>query len=160
MKAAAVPRKMAILFQESSVISLRTVFVQDNGNLVSFSLTPADLTALMTRGRTWSAPKDFEWVMQDTAWLYRRMRSLADEMKLMSDFHCVEQDVRPITFARPPEFKVRWADSGNSVALYLNGEPWAFVNEETREGYSKGILRPAGGRLWEQELFERIFKVA
>jgi hypothetical protein len=49
------------------------------------------------------------------------------------------------------------------VALYLNGEPWAFIYEGTHQGYSKGILKPAAAHLsqidnlWDQELFEKKF---
>jgi len=148
---------MAILVQENNVISLRTAIVGDDGNLVGFSLYPGDLASLTPKGRTWWAPKDFDWVMQDTAWLYRHMRSVAEEKKLMRAFPCVEQDVRPMAFEMPPEFRLLWADSGHSVALYLNGEPWAFIEEERHLGYSKGVLKPAVGKLWDQELFEKTF---
>jgi len=69
-----------------------------------------------------------------------------------------------MTFERRPEFKLVWTDSGNGVALYLNGEPWAFTDEETHQGYSKGVFKPelahlpAVGNLWNQELFEKIFQ--
>jgi len=65
-------------------------------------------------------------------------------------------------FESPPELRLLWADSGNTVALYLNGEPWAFIDEETHKGYSKGVLKPAAplpamGNQWDQELFEKLF---
>jgi hypothetical protein len=148
---------MAILLQENNVISLRTAIVGDDGNLVGFSLYPADLTSLIPKGRTWWAPKDFEWVSQDSTWLYRHMRSAADERKLMHGFPCVEQDVRPMVFENPPEFKLLWADSGNSVALYLSGQVWAFIEEETHLGYSKGIIEGTDKNAWNQELFEKTF---
>ncbi len=75
----------------------------------------------------------------------------------MHAFPCVEQDVRPMTFEKPPEFKLLWADSGHSVALYLNREPWAFIEEETHQGYSKGIFNRAHKKAWNQELFEKTF---
>ncbi len=40
------------------MISLRTAFVEDNGNLVYFCLNPADILSLMPKGREWWAPKD------------------------------------------------------------------------------------------------------
>jgi len=64
---------------------------------------------------------------------------------------------KEMSFAEPPEFILLWADSGNSVAVLLNGEPWAFVYEEKNHGYSKGILKPENGNVWDQELFEKIF---
>ena len=149
---------MAILLQEDNVISLRTAFVNDDGNLAYFSLMPADLESLIPKGRTWWAPKDFDWVSKDSVWLYRRMRSAADEKKLMRDFPCVDQDVKPLAFEKPPQFKLRWTDSGNSVALYLNGEPWAFIHEESHHGYSKGIVKETIEKhVWNQALFEKTF---
>jgi len=151
------------LLAEDNIISLRTAFVLDNGRLVSFCLMPADLEALIPKGRSWWAPKDFEWASQDSAWLYRHMKSAADEEKLMSGFPCVEKDLKPMVFEKPAEFKLLWTDSGHSVALFLNGEPWAFIHEESHQGYSKGVLKPAAaylvpvGNLWDQELFEKTF---
>ena len=75
----------------------------------------------------------------------------------------MQQDVKPMAFEKPPEFRLLWTDSGNGVALYLNGEPWAIIDEHTHQGYSKGILKPSTGsviqNLWNQELFEKLFKV-
>ena len=76
----------------------------------------------------------------------------------------IEQHIKPLLLAKPPEFKLLWTDSGHSVALYLNGEPWAFIHEATHEGYSKGILKPSvpylspAGKLWDQDLFEQTFQ--
>jgi hypothetical protein len=148
---------MGILLKESNVISLRTADVYDGGNLVSFTLNPADLSLLVPKGRTWWAPKDFDWVSQDTVWIYRHMRSASDELKLKHEFPCVDQDIMPIKFNTPPEFKLLWADSGHSVALFLNGEPWAFIHEDTHRGYSKGIIKPGADKAWDQALFERTF---
>ena len=148
---------MATLLHENNLISLRTAIVGDDGNLVDFCLMPADLVSLIPRGRKWSAPKDFEWVSKDSAWLYRHMRSASEEIKLMGDFPCVEQDVRPMVFENPPEFRLLWTGSGNSVALYLNGELWTFIEEVSHKGYSKGILKPGVGNPWNQVLFEKTF---
>jgi hypothetical protein len=148
---------MAILLEENNVISLRTAYVGDDGNLVTFRLNPADYTSLIPKGRTWWAPKDFDWVEQDCTWLYRHMRSSSGEKELACGFFPVEQGVGPMSFEKPPEFKLVWTDSGHSVALYLNGEPWAFIHEKTRQGYSKGILKSTIGKLWDQELFEKTF---
>jgi beta-lactamase superfamily II metal-dependent hydrolase len=87
------------------------------------------------------------------------MRSPEDEMKLMRGFVCVEQIIRSMVFERPPEFKLYWTDSGHGVALYINGEPWAFVYEETHQGHSKGILKSGIGSPWNQELFKKAFTV-
>jgi hypothetical protein len=155
---------MPILLEENNVISLRTAYVHDGGNLVSFSLDPADMLSMFSEIKKQWAPKDFEWVSKDHTWLYRHLRSPSDEEKLMQTFPpIVENDIKPLVFTNQPEFKLLWADSGHSVALYLNGEPWAFIEETTHEGYSKGILLPKepyitpSGKLWDQGLFERIF---
>jgi hypothetical protein len=60
-------------------------------------------------------------------------------------------------FTNSPKFRLVWADSGHSVALFLNGDPWAFIHEDKNLGYSKGILRPTIGNTWDQTLFEKTF---
>jgi hypothetical protein len=65
--------------------------------------------------------------------------------------------IKAVTFKKPPELKLRWAASGHSVAVFVNGEPWAFIHEERNRGYSKGVMTPAVGNLWDQELFEKTF---
>jgi len=128
-----------ILLVQSNVISLRTAFVTDIGNLVEFSLNPADLASKVPKGRKWWAPKDFEWVLDDSVWLYRPLMSIADELKLKKDFpYYVDHGVKPISFELPPKFQLLWADSGHSVALYLNGEPWAFIDEASHQGVQQG----------------------
>jgi hypothetical protein len=149
------------LLEEDNVISLRTALVQDDGNSVGFRLMPAWLDSSIPRKRM-SAPKNFEWVFSDFAYLYRHMRSTVEEVKLTCGLPCVDQDIKPLKFESPPEFKLRWADSGNTVALYLNGSPWAFIDEETHKGYSKGVLKPKAGspsigNQWDQKLFEKLF---
>jgi hypothetical protein len=136
------------LLEENNVISLRTAFVLDDGDLVSLRLMPVSL----------DSSKDLSWVSLDRTWLYRHKRSDSEELELRLEFPCVEQDVRPMVFEKPPELRLLWSDSGHSVALYLQGEPWAFIEEETHKGYSKGILKPAVGNPWDQELFERTFE--
>lgn len=149
------------LLEENNIISLRTAYVVDDGNLVGFQLMPAWLGSSIPG----SKPKGFDWASQDFTWLYRHMRSVSDEKRLMHDFPCVDQDIKPIVFEKPPVFRLLWTDSGNSVALYLNEEPWAFIEEESHQGYSKGILKPkvahlpAVGNLWNQELFEKTFEI-
>lgn len=142
----------ALLF-EDNVISLRTAIVVDDGNIVGLQLLPACLDSSIPGTK----PKGFDYVLEDGTNLYRHQRSVSEEAKLMSSFAPVEQSVRPMTFKEPPEIKLVWADSGNGLVLYLNEEPWAFIDEETHKGYSKGVLKPDGGNPWNQELFEKIF---
>ena len=147
---------MAILLTEYNVISLRTALVMDNGSTVYFCLMPADLTSHVPEGRK-SAPKDFDWVLEDSTWLYRHPRSADKEAALMHGCPVIEQGIKPLALATPPEFKLLWTDSGHGVALYLNGEPWAFIDEQTHRGFSKGILSLPTGNSWDQKLFEKLF---
>jgi hypothetical protein len=146
------------LYEEENVVSLRSAFVLDDGDTVSFTLMPADMESVMPAGKKWYAPKDFEWALQDSTYLYRHMRSPREEEELIEGFSCFQQDVRPMAFDSPPEFALAWSDSGHSVALYLNGEAWAFIEERNHRGYSKGVLRAdKTGGPWDQAMFERIF---
>lgn len=86
--------------------------------------------------------------------VFKKWYSQLIHRSFLLSFHRGE---REMSFAKPPEFSLLWADSGNSVAVLLNGEPWAFVYEEKNHGYSKGILNPEHGNVWDQELFEKIF---
>jgi hypothetical protein len=141
------------LLEEDNVISLRTAYVHDDGDVIAFRLLPAWLGSSIPGNK----PKGFDWVSQDSVWLYRHMRSASDEAKLVRGFPCMQQYVKPMVFENPPEFRLLWTDSGNSVALYINGEPWAFIDEQTHQGYSKGILQSKYNNAWNQELFEKIF---
>lgn len=149
---------MAMIVRERNPISLRTAFIDDDGNMVDVSLLPADLTMLVPKGRSRWAPRDFDWVTKDSAWMYRHQRTAAEEGKLLRRWPpVIEQDIKPMVFEKPPEVGLVWTDSGNGLAVYLNGEPWSFIDEETHEGYSKGVLTGKAGRIWDQSLFERIF---
>ena len=156
------------LFEENNIISLRTAYVMDDWNIVSFRLTPAWMESSIPKNK----PKGYDWVSEDFAYVYRHMKSPKEEEELMQSIQRWQQTIRPMQFEKPPVFKLSWADSGNSVALYLNGEAWAFIDEQTHTGYSKGILKapdmtpwrnlkekPIHPMPWSQELFEKIFKI-
>jgi hypothetical protein len=140
------------LLEEDNSTSLRTVLVDDDGDLVDLRLMPSLPDQITKRVKP-------GWGSSDYAWLYRHMRSPLEEWKLMHALPCMKQDVRPMEFGKDPEFQLLWTSSGNSVALFLNGEPWAFICEETHQGYSKGILNSGVGNLWNQELFNKTFNV-
>jgi hypothetical protein len=148
---------MATLLKQTNVISLRTATVTDDGNLVELRLEPADSNALMPAEKRHWAPKDFDWVYKDFAWLFRHMRSESEEEKLRSEDR-MEQAITPLVFAKPPKMRLMWTDNGNSVALYLNEQPWAFIFESDHKGYSKGVLGAHTCNGWNQELFERVFE--
>ena len=135
------------LLREENLISLRTAFVSDDGDLVFFML--------MSRSPRTAIPGTRDYAK--STWLYRRKKSFFGEMMLKCRFSPVQQNVRPMAFNVPPELRFHWADSGHSVALFLNGKPWAFIHEEKNHGYSKGILRPTIGNVWDQALYEKTF---
>lgn len=139
------------LLEEEHIISLRTAVVLDDGNLVSFRLLPKSLES------SGSQPKDFHWVNDDSTYLYRHPRSESGEEELLGGHFPVELGVKAMTFELPPRLKLTWSNSGHSVAAYLNGEPWAFIDEQTRKGYSKGILDPSIACQWDEVLFNKVF---
>jgi hypothetical protein len=59
---------------------------------------------------------------------------------------------------RIKEMSISWSASGESVAVLLNGEPWAFVSANDRRGYSRAV-GSAGfyGEPWSDEAFLRDF---
>ncbi len=141
---------MHIILRQENCISLRTAYIIDHRDLVNLRLSSA---APLIGGPKLS---QLEEDLRDCAWLYRRLRSPTEERRLMASFPCIEQDIRPLPLEKHPEFKLIWTDSGNGVALYLNEEPWAFVNED-HVGYSKGILKCGYVKPWDQQLFEKVF---
>jgi len=137
------------LLLETNPISLRTAVVLEQKGITSLVLMPPNLDS--------SIPGAVDYTKFDHIWLYRRKQSLLREFILRQSFLDIEQDVRPMAFKRMPEMSLLWADSGQSVALYLNQEPWAFICEGKNRGYSKGILRPSIANPWDQALFEKTF---
>jgi len=68
-----------------------------------------------------------------------------------------EKNLKVMQFTRQPEMRLRWTDPGDSVALFLEGQPWAFIHREKNHGYSKGVLRPGYGNTWDENLFAQTF---
>jgi hypothetical protein len=144
---------MPVLFREDNIISLRTAFITKNEGRVYFGLPPANWISLDSQGTSDALAMD-----RYATWLYRELRSPLEENKLLRAWpQILDQDLKPMCFEKGPEFKLLWTDSGNSVAVCLNGIPWAFVDQETEQAYSKGILNREAGNLWNQQLFDRIF---
>lgn len=154
---------MGTLYKEENIISLRTGYVGEYRNIVSFSLSSFD-SGISAPNDWQSRPTNLDWVSRDYVYLYRNAVSPAEERELMRSRRSWELQLKPLKFDKKPEFRLCWSDSGQSVALYLNDDPWAFIYEETRSGYSKGILPPSAsaikiGNQWDQELFEKIFQI-
>ena len=133
----------------------------DDGNIVALLLSPANSWEY----RTTKEANELEKTTPKPVFLFRHRRSTSGEEDIAKDIFAIERDLIPFKFERTPEFRVIWSDSGHSIALYLNGDPWAFIDEETLKGFSKGILKPEHprhrplGNLWDQKLFEKIFGV-
>lgn len=141
---------METLLVEHNIVSLRSAFVLDDGDLIYFLLLPRWLDS--------SVPRSNDYGKSDLTCVYRRKRSFFTEIGLLRSLSPLQRCVKPIKFATTPELKLLWADSGHSVALILNGEPWSFIHEEKNHGFSKGVLRASLGNPWDQDLFERTFK--
>lgn len=141
-----------ILLQEDNIISLRTALVIERDGVVALQLLPRS----MTEARNLHGSRLNEWLWSLLAYLYQ---------DLTSTTQVPIRGIKHLKFEKLPELKLIWSDSGNSVAVYLNGEPWAFVDEKTKKAYSKGIQcstinsawSPKVGNAWDQKVFENTF---
>jgi len=181
---------MRTLLHECNPISLCTAMVQDNNDLVSFMLKPNESSVLESQNdgkfKFSSLYRHKRSIFQDVLYvvgmgpthkgisekLSKRYEALSGariqgafkkwltQLAYRSFLVSYRRGIKSMVFNEPPEFKLLWTDSGNSVVLNLNGEPWAFFEEKSCGGYSKGVLKPEAGNLWNQELFEKTFKDA
>ena len=145
-----------ILIEEHNIISLRTACVIDDGETVGLQLLPAP-SSMATIPSVYKA-EFVEWLKAYSAFMYQHILS-ASRIPIF--------DLKPLAFEKPPKLKLLWTDSGNSVAVYLNDEPWAFIDEHTQKAYSKGVLNSRlgnpwnpsinVGNPWNQEVFEKTF---
>ena len=135
-----------ILVEEYNIISLRTALVMDDGESVGLQLAPAD-SSVLTR------LNPFKDEFMERFACYFTFLYLHQHIQLDHNL-----GIKKMQFVKPPAFKLLWVESGNSVAVCINGEPWAFVHEETQKSYSKGVLGSRAGNPWNQELFEKTFQ--
>jgi hypothetical protein len=138
-----------LLIEEHNVISLRRACVFEMDGIVSLQLLPAPS----------SVPAKHLDARPYHTFLYQHPTSNSERST---------SGIKQLRFDEPPTFKLLWADSGNSVVVYLNGEAWAFIDEHTQLAYSKGILisklgKPwdqflnNAGNFWNEEVFDRTF---
>ncbi len=170
-----------VLLHEDNPISLRSVSVLDDGYVATLMLRPrstpdrrnydiygpAQSANLYRRHRSFlarlirsplgsSQKQLFKW--SDPSGKSRGLRGWIGHWGYRRICISLERNIRVMEFTRPPELRLLWAGSGHSVALFLNGEPWAFIHEDKNHGYSKGVLKAAVyDNLWDQELFEQTF---
>lgn len=142
-------KETVTLIRSENIISLRTAIAIDDGNFASFLIIPNDLK------NSFSTNQNINNFQQ--TWLFRHKRSFWKEIKIKYGFFPVERNVKKLALREFPRLSLLWAESGQSVALFLNEEPWAFFRDGEKQGYSKGILSSTIGSLWNQQLFEKIF---
>lgn len=139
-----------ILISEENVISLRTAIVFEDRGIVSLYLT--------SRAETFGAHQTPNHVKHDVIWLYRNRKSFLGETLARLRLYSLEKNIKTRTLGPAPEIGFKWADCGNSVAVILAGDPWAFILEGKNHGYSKGISKRTICNPWEQALFDATFK--
>jgi hypothetical protein len=145
-----------VLIEETNIISLRTACVVEVEGCVALQLMPAPSS--MAEKQNAYKREFVEWLRSYQTFLYRLMPSASE---------IVDNHIKQLAFEKSPELNLLWTESGNSVAVYLNGEPWAFIDEKTKKAYSKGILNSnvgtpwsfnsRGGTHWDQQVFEGTF---
>ena len=161
------------LLCEENIISLRTAYILDDGRFVSLILMPKLDTSLPTVSD--NRKSDFTILYRRENSIVARMLDLKSKVaiaestgavgrilkksmrRILFGSPSIEKDIRPMGFENSPEIKLLWTESGHSVAVFLNGEPWAFIHEDKNHGYSKGVLKTTVGNPWSQALFEKTF---
>jgi hypothetical protein len=138
--------KSRILIEEYNVISLRTAFVIDDGECIGLQLFP--VRSSLNPMPDPRSNECIDWLKRYSAFLYQHYHTQLNR----------HAGIKMLRFVKTPEFEILWSDTGNSVAVCLNGEPWAFIDEQTEKSYSKGVLAYSTGNPWNQELFEKGFQ--
>lgn len=170
-----------ILISDENAVSLLTAFVRDNGRFVAL-LVHRQSMAFEGGNREWTMVP----LYRHRLGLSRRIALITgvvdSDMSTASAHVCRIRgtgyirewrtkcrlryillkhikNIRERNFTQSVKFKLRWSDSGHDVAVYLNGEPWAFVHGGSKQGYSKGImdLSCSMGNLWDESLFVSTF---
>ena len=55
--------------------------------------------------------------------------------------------------------RFEFSPDGHSVAVFIRGEPWAFIARDEPRGYSKSISAAGPfGQPWSQQLFDDLFQ--
>jgi hypothetical protein len=56
--------------------------------------------------------------------------------------------------------RFEFSPDGHSVAVFIRGEPWAFIARDERRGFSKSISAVGPfGQPWSQQLFDDLFPI-
>lgn len=156
-----------ILCQENP-ISLCSAFVLDDGYVVSFGLSDRDHgkwkgTYLYRRRRTLLARMTLTPLGEHQEKVFRFSSSHRIFWGWVGHFAyrrflvALEKDIKVMQFSHQPKMELLGSDPGDSVALLLEGQPWAFIHRDKNHGYSKGVLRAGFGNIWDEDLFEQTF---
>jgi hypothetical protein len=169
------------LLSEENPVSLCSAFVLDDGYVVSFGLMPRQLrpafpgdrncgkykgTYLYRRRRPLLSRLTLTPLGEHQEWAFSFSRSRHKRRAVWEwvGHFCyrrflvsLEKDIEVRRFDHNPRMRLLWSDNGQSVALFLDERPWAFIRHDKNHGYSKGVLRPGYGNTWEEPLFEQTF---
>jgi hypothetical protein len=135
---------------EGNVISLRTAIFTDDGVVGTLVLLPP-IPDRRPDGH----------LQANVCWVYKRHRSIMDRMKGCYRKHrnaFILQHMRPLKVRPNPDLSFLWSESGHSVALTVDGEPMGFIPEDRFSGCSKSSKNPRVMNLWNEDLFQKIFK--
>ena len=79
-----------------------------------------------------------------------------DEPELVESMAKLAESIKALSASQDTAIKLIWSDSGESVAAVLNGEPWALIDGNTGQAYSKGVLGTYFGNPWDEEVFRKV----
>lgn len=180
MRMAHTPKVISLLHAQNP-ISLRTAIVQDDGRSIYLVLLlpQSSMAAHSTSGKCRSIMlyrhkttffKELLYVLgrgpthdglpepsADTNASKGKVRKWVRQIFYRKFIVGQRREIKAMSFENPPDLKLLWDETGRSVAVFLNREPWAFIHENRNHGYSKGNLKPGYGNTWDQELFEKTF---
>jgi hypothetical protein len=172
------------LLHEQNPISLQSAFVQERSDVIYLVLLPhgssmpechtprKSCSISMYRHKSSRISELLYVLRRDSAYeglyaspeylVYARkhgkfrmfFRQMAHRIFLTS----YRRGIKVMTFKKLPQLRLIWSESGHSVGVLLDEEPWAFIHEEKNRGYSKGVLNVEAGNLWDQGLFEKTFE--
>jgi hypothetical protein len=131
---------------EENVVSLRTVCFSDDGMLGFLFLVPPQ-----------PDPRPDGHLFSNVCWVYKRNRSLMERLRgcygRRRDASILRQ-LKTTRIRTSPEIRFLWSETGQSVAVLVDGEPMAFIAEGKYHGYSKALRTPGLGNTWDEDLFQ------
>ena len=65
---------------------------------------------------------------------------------------------QPFTHAMPSSISFLWSGDGQSISLHYEGEPLAMITADSRQGFSKAVVKPGPyGLPWNQSVYRAHF---